>query len=72
MSSQQPLDCQSKPERERAGENANERKARGIDLCFFECGSAKQGVAGERNHRQQSKDENSSRFHIKAVLVLVA
>ena len=44
-------------ERNRAGDNANECKAGGVDVCLLERQSTKQGISGERSHRDQRQNE---------------
>src|SRR5438093_12609160 len=48
-----------KPERQGAGKNTNKGERSCIDAGLFQCGSAKQRIARESEHRQQCQDENS-------------
>jgi hypothetical protein len=62
---QLPPNPEDEAKRDRAGDDANERKGSGIDARLLERGATEERIARERDHGQEGQEKNSCRFHAK-------
>jgi hypothetical protein len=57
------LDFKKKPKRDGAGEDTDEGKTRSINIRKFQRQPAEEGIARERDHREEGEEEETGRGH---------